>query len=414
MTSISVLRAGAQYAEPSVPAEPARDECLGYAVLRSRAEFDALEGEWNDLFARAGSRTNVFQTFNWNWHWANHYLGEAGCDCELALITVRRQGRLVALWPLVLVRRLGLKIAKWMGEPVSQYGDALIDLQENPAEITELSWAALNRELGAHALHLRKIRSDAAALPLIECAGATLTAREEAPYLDLASAPDFSVYEERYSAKARKNRRRLARRLADLGPITLQTLAGVASARAAALDAIALKRRSLQETGRMSPALEDARFAAFFADAAEGRGRPCGCRVSRMQVGEQLAASTIDVTGNGTCAAHLIVHAPQFDACGAGTLMTERWIGAASDDGFAVFDFLAPAHAYKREWADGAVTVSDYAVATSPIGVLVVAAYYALLRPRVKAAVERAARWKAQFAAALRQRKPPRPCSGGH
>lgn len=415
MALISILPDGAGYAGPSAPAaQLARTVGLAHAVLRNRAEFDALEGDWNDLYARAGRRAHLFQTFNWNWHWANNFLNHAGCNCELALVTVRRQGRLVALWPLMLVHRFGLKVAKWIGEPVSQYGDALIDPTEDADEIFAASWTAISRELGAHAVHLRRMRADAVALPFIRRARATLTARDDAPYLDLASAPGFAAYEERYTAKARKNRRRLARRLSALGPVSTQTLAGSAAARMAALDAIALKRRSLKATGRVSPALDDPRFAAFFADAAEGRDHPCGCRVSRMLVGERLVASTIDVTGNGACAAHLIVHEPEFDACGAGTLMTEQWIRAASDDGFALFDFLAPAHGYKREWADGTVTVSDYAVATSPIGVLLVAAYYAVLRSRLKSAVERAARWKSRLAAALHHRKPPRACHGGH
>lgn len=387
---------------------------LSAEVVTSKSGLEALKGDWNDLFQRCGRGRHVFQTFNWNWHWANHFLGGDTCDCNLAIVTVRREGRLVALWPLMVVRRFGLRIAKWMGEPVTQYGDALIDPAEDAAEIFARSWAVISHGLDAHALHLRKMRADALALPLIQKTRAALTAREEAPYLDLASAPNFATYEQRYSAKARKNRRRLARRLADLGPVTTQTISGGTAARAAALEAIALKRHSLRATGRVSPALDDPRFAAFFADAAEGRDHPCGCRVSRLLVGEQLVASTIDVTGNGTCAAHLIVHDAQFDACGGGTLMTEQWIRAASNDGFAVFDFLAPAHGYKREWADGTMTVSDYAMATSPIGVLVVAVYYARLRSRVKAAVERAARWKARIAATLVHREPPRSCAGRH
>ena len=33
--------------------------------------------------ARAGASAQVFQTFNWNWHWANHYLGKPYDEVEL-------------------------------------------------------------------------------------------------------------------------------------------------------------------------------------------------------------------------------------------------------------------------------------------------------------------------------------------
>src|SRR5262245_8266379 len=92
---------------------------LAVAGARDRPGLDALEPEWNDLFRRAGKSAQLFQTFNWNWHWANHYL-PAGrghrSGPSLALVTVRREGRLVMLWPLVLERVAGLKVLYWMGE----------------------------------------------------------------------------------------------------------------------------------------------------------------------------------------------------------------------------------------------------------------------------------------------------------
>lgn len=412
MTSISLSLSGVR----RVPADAAQllgrsnpPEC---AVVRTRAGFEALESEWNDLFARAANGANVFQSYNWCWHWARHYLDCPDGNCELSIVTVRRSGRLVALWPLMVVRAGLVRVAKWLGEPVSQYGDGLVDASENPNEIAAASLAALVRDLSVQALHLRKVRADARAISLLSLAHARVTAEEAAPCLALASAPDFDSYELRYSAKARKNRRRLARRLAGNGHVTIERVTHGAPARAAALEAIALKRRSLEETGRVSPALADPRFAAFFADAAEGGAHPCGCGVSRMLVDGRLVASAIDVSAKGHRAAHLIVHDSAFDDCGAGMLMMEQWIRTASEDGMAVFDLLAPAHAYKGEWADGTVCVRDYAIATTPTGRLIVACYYGFLRARSKAAVEWGARTLKAISARLHGRKGPRACDG--
>ena len=54
------------------------------SVVSERASFDALEPEWNDLFRRAGRDAQLFQSFNWSWHWANHYLdpGRARRACR--------------------------------------------------------------------------------------------------------------------------------------------------------------------------------------------------------------------------------------------------------------------------------------------------------------------------------------------
>jgi hypothetical protein len=73
-------------------------------LLTERADFDVLEADWNALFERAGKPTQVFQTFNWNWHWANHYLASSPGGVEgvkLSLATARRNGRLIMRWSLV-------------------------------------------------------------------------------------------------------------------------------------------------------------------------------------------------------------------------------------------------------------------------------------------------------------------------
>src|SRR5262249_19714182 len=45
-----------------------------FSLISDRADFDALEEEWNALFARAGRPHQLFQTHGWLHHWANHYL----------------------------------------------------------------------------------------------------------------------------------------------------------------------------------------------------------------------------------------------------------------------------------------------------------------------------------------------------
>ena len=183
-----------------------------------------------------------------------------------------------------------------MGEPVSQYGDVLAEDLPDGLRLMRQAWRFIATRLGADAVCLRKVRADAAVAPLLRELGMQQTAAAEAPYLDLASAPDFASYELRYTGKARKNRRRLARRLAEQGPLAIERHTGGAEARAAAPQAIALKREWIKHTGRLSPALADQRFAAFFADVAEGRVRPAGCGVTVLKSNGAPAGIAIDIT----------------------------------------------------------------------------------------------------------------------
>ena len=72
----------------------AAPEACTFALITDRAGFDALETDWNDLFWRAGRRCQIFQTFNWNWHWSNHYLPAPSDEAapSLAIVTGRRGG----------------------------------------------------------------------------------------------------------------------------------------------------------------------------------------------------------------------------------------------------------------------------------------------------------------------------------
>jgi CelD/BcsL family acetyltransferase involved in cellulose biosynthesis len=362
-----------------------------FAVISERSAFDALEPEWNDLFARAGRDTQLFQTFNWNWHWANHYLAAASGKGErrsLAIVTVRRNGHLVMLWPLVVERVAGLEVLHWMGEPVSQYGDVLAEAAPDLPQLMRRAWHFIITGLGADAIFLRKVRADAAIAPLLGELGARRTAVAEAPCLDLASAPDFAGYEQRYSAKARKNRRRLMRRLQERGAFAIERHAGGAQARAAAFEAIALKRAWINATGRLAPALADRRFAAFFADAAEGRGRSAGCGVTVLKSNGETAGIAIDVTCGARRAAHVIVHDPRLDSFGPGTLLLQEWIRGASADRIATFDLLAPALDYKLDWADRTVAVEDFALGLTLAGRAYAHVYLGAMRERLKSAAE--------------------------
>ncbi|MBA4174698.1 MAG: hypothetical protein C0511_19105, partial [Hyphomicrobium sp.] len=141
------------------------------AFISDRAAFDALEDDWNRLFLRAGRSTQYFQTFNWLWHWSNHYLSAAvtsRASTRLAIVTLRRHGELVLVWPLVMERTAGLDCLTWMGGPVTQYGDILVDpAVDDSMELIRTSWDCILARLAPDIVRLRKVRDDAAIAPFL-------------------------------------------------------------------------------------------------------------------------------------------------------------------------------------------------------------------------------------------------------
>jgi CelD/BcsL family acetyltransferase involved in cellulose biosynthesis len=361
-----------------------------FALITDRRTFDALEDEWNALFARAGRSTQVFQTFNWNWHWANHYLSGApgGIDgLHLSIVTARRDGRLIMILPLVCERVRGITQIFWMGDPVSQYGDVIIDDLADALDVMRGGWAFLCRHAKGDIVRLRRVRADAAIAPLMDEIGARIADRQKAPYLDLASAPSSAKYHERYSSHTRRNRRRLARRLDEAGPVTFERHRGGPQARALAVKALELKAEWLRHRGLVSHAISDERMARFFADAAGSDGRSTNCVVSVLKSNGVPAALEVSFTCKGRLALHVIVYSLQFEKSGAGVLLMEKSINDGFADGIGVYDMLAPGDNYKLDWADGSADVYDWVKPLSLAGFTYARLYLGMLRGRAKAAI---------------------------
>ncbi len=367
------------------------DRSLVFETITDRSAFDALEAEWNGLFARAGASHQLFQTFNWCWHWCNHYLRED--RGRLAIVTGRRAGRLALVWPLVRQSWLGARVLSWMGEPVSQYGDVLVEKGPDRARLLAGAWRHIVETGGADLVRLRKVRGDAAVAPLLEASHAHVTAEMQAPYLDLGSAPDFDTYQKRYPGRARKNRRRHRRRLAEHGPLAFDFLAEGPEARALVRAALAMKRAWLRDRGLTSRAFADGRLERFFLDVAGDRTRPTGCRVSVLSCAGQPAAIEVAFVCGTRCAAHIGAYDLAFERHSPGSLQLEDTFARCYDEGIEVYDLLAPADAYKTMWADAAVPVRDHVLALTARGRLTALPLIARLGTRAKAAIARAPAW---------------------
>jgi CelD/BcsL family acetyltransferase involved in cellulose biosynthesis len=373
--------------------EPAKNAAadLDFNLITDRAAFDALELDWNELFERSGRPTQVFQTFNWNWHWANHYLSGAPGGIEglkLSIVTGRRDGRLIMIWPLVSERVRGIRQIFWMGEPVSQYGDIIIDDVPDALDVMRAGWDFLSAHAKGDVVRLRRVRKDAAIAPLMDAIGARITDRQKAPYLDLASAPTYAKYEERYTSRARRNRRRLARRLEEQGTVAFERHYGGPEARALAMKALALKTEWLRQRGLVSHAISDARMARFFSDAAEGKDKSTNCIVSALKSDGEPAALEVSFTCKGRLALHVIVYSLKFEKSGAGVLLMEKSMSDGYLDGIGVYDMLAPGDNYKLDWADDSADVYDWVKPLSLAGFTYARLYLGLLRSRAKHAIE--------------------------
>lgn len=372
---------------------------VSYEIITTRAGFDALEPEWNDLYERAGKNCTVFQSFNWHWHWCNHFLGgdaaaedsdasgNKGSRSQLSIITIRRAGRLVMIWPLVMTRVAGLRQLAWIGAPVSQYGDVLAEGGADTNKLLHLSFQFIKQNGGADVIYLRKVRADALVAPLLEAEGLTVLEEKEAVSHDLAKDGDFETYSKRHKPRAQRNRRRQLRRMEEQGKVEFKFYPPGKEARDITKQALAMKRIWLAEKGQVSSAFAHKNFDDFFADVTMGASHSPGACVSVLTCGDKIAAVEIGLNGKTTRYMHIIVYNMEFERFAAGAQHMAGSIKHAFDSKLETFDLLAPNTRYKTDWADNLTKVRDYAIGTSAKGKAYIWAYLKNLRPKMKAAV---------------------------
>lgn len=382
-------------------------ETLSLDLITTRPAFLDLEKEWTELFERAGRPEQVFMTFPWCRHWADAYLNRPGCKTQLAILTGRESGRLVMVWPLVLNHIAGLRELSCLGEPVSQYGDVLVEPDLAVQRDLSDGWAHLVRSLRPSVVRLNKTRADSVIAPLMTALGARITQDQQAPYVDLTAGGDWATLEKRlFTSKSIKNRRRQARRLEEMGEVSINTYAAGPEAQALAAAAIELKRAWLAEKGLVSPAISDQRTLDFFSCLAANPALGNFIRFSSLDVSGRPAAISLGFACKGRLAVHLIVYAAEFEKAGAGALLMEHSIRSAFADGFKVYDLLAPGGGYKHEWTELSVPVADYSLALTRAGRLYASAYLAVIRPRLKDAVMRLGALKRRLRGARPVKRP--------
>lgn len=337
----------------AMPPPVRRGDTVTLALVADVAGFLALRRDWEALFERSAAPRQLFQSHVFLRHWATHYLN---ADTQLSIVTARRAGELVMVWPLIRQRRYGLDTLRFMGVPVAQFGDVLVG--DGESALLEAGWTFI-QTLRADLFEARKLRADSrlALSGLLD--GAVEGDRQEAPFADLTRRVGEAGPSHAYPARERSNYRRRLRRLEERGPLDhAMPSPGPEAARLAAA-AIAMKRAMLARRGIVAPVINDPRFAAFFTDLAADPSGEASLRIASLSVDGAPIGIDLSFDCKGHSFAHVLATDPEHEHSGIGKLLIHHSFAGARTRGSTVFDLLAPSEPYKLEHADGSVAVSD-------------------------------------------------------
>lgn len=308
--------------------EPCRALCID--TLNG---VEALGPEWNAL-ERETSEATGFQSFVWCSTW----LRLSGPGVAPRIICVREGERLVYLLPLQIERRFGVAVARWIGEPMTQYGDALALPGERRTHWRRLAEAEMARWRDVDLVALTRLRADG-----VLTEGVPASETLAAPYADLAG----------WKPRRRKSLERRMRRLDAMGPVALVEAATPERRETLARHGVSLKRLWLRSKGFYSAGLSHPVSGDFIASLA----RDGFLRVNALTVGDETVALDLGFLSGGAYRSLLGCFDLRFAEGSPGQALTARLIARCAADGLSTYDMLLPADPYKLEWSTGEVQI---------------------------------------------------------
>jgi CelD/BcsL family acetyltransferase involved in cellulose biosynthesis len=328
-----------------------------FRTLRSADELDALAPDWNELTARCPT-SYISQTHRWAAAAWRHVAAPRGR--ALHCLTLRSQGRLVAVWPLVVERRGALTVVRPLGPEASEYCSPLVEPGTEEGVRTKRLWREAAR-LGDLAL-LPYVRSDSALTGLLGRAGwwRAPDLGAPAPFLARGGYADFAAYQKTQPASLRQNLRRVRRRLAEKGSFTLgaEDPAQTGPVIDWLLDS---KKRWLESEGLGSDWIGRRDYRDFLVALAKPAESPLVLFALKVE-GTPIAAklATVDRT---RLESHIDVYDPQWSFCAPGKLVNEHCVAWAFERGLD-FDLRVGDEPYKREWAPLTCETTSWYIAT--------------------------------------------------
>ncbi len=372
MTLDSFVQNASVVSSPLVAArvKPRSDELLVVTDLKG---LERLSEGWRAL-DKAAMVPTPFQTFQWVQATAEAILARGG---QIAVVVAGPVEQPSVIMPLAIERRLGVRMARWLGEPLIQYGDGVA---ADPSRKNDIAacWAAV-RALPVDVVLLRNVRDTAALAPFLRTACVPVGPVETSRYLDLSLVRQAGSFDRMIGASVGKRNRVAERRLSGQGALEFRVHTG-AAARPWAEAAIAMKRLWLSERGLTGSILEDESARQVLVDLCGQEGGA----VSTLMVDGTLAAAELGFHHRGHYIAYLGAYCPKLSSFSPGRTQMRGTIDWCQEQGFSAYDLLAPDDGYKLEWTTSQADVHSLGYANTLIGKAFLAA--SRMRPGVKAA----------------------------
>lgn len=309
--------------------------------------FDAaFVARWDEL-RRADPLSSVYHRPAVVRAWAESCADVTGCE---PLFGVAMAEGVTVLLPWVITtyrgRLISRRVIEAVGEDLFGYHDPMVAGPNAAAVSWDAFWAAVRSATASfgHQGFLRSVHADRA--------GGSGISADHAPILHLQGASSLDDLLSRCSGNHRSCIQRGFRRLAERGPVSLQTIESAAGHAAAAtvfgdLCRVYEQRREERPeyTSLDRPGLRELWHRVATVGVAEGWGH-----LSTLSVGSEPIAWHLGLVDGGALYWWVPTHAREYQAVSPGRLLLASLVGLGIESGWHSVHFLTGAQQYKLAW----------------------------------------------------------------
>lgn len=352
-------------------------------MISTAQALRSLEADWRELELSQSRPASVFQSFDWVSTWCNVYLNPTS-ETEMLIFAGYHNRKLAFVWPLMKTQRLGIVSIEWLTSPAGQYGDALVADGYNARPWFQSAIKVMQRMRGVDLLRLRHVRKDSpfhayASERLIDARNS-----EKAPFLDLTPFQSETDYDERYNPTQRKRRKKIKKKLEELGPVAFERLKpGLACDRAIEM-AIAEKSRWLEGRGRINRILNCPHHLEFLKRLSRNSTGGTELVVTQLTTGGKPASWEIGFRHANTHFAYITSHLNELTDLSVGRLHMDMSQRLALAEGQTRFDLMVPYDVHKESWSSGMIDTDDFYTPLSFAGSIIGSLYLSFARPLIR------------------------------
>ncbi|MEO0384680.1 MAG: GNAT family N-acetyltransferase [Pseudomonadota bacterium] len=357
-----------------------RSECLS-----TREEILGVQEAWHRLEAISQTNT-VFQAFDLCMPWLDTYVFGEDPTHDAKVIALYQGDELVGLLPLAVPHSGVVVLAEWIGEPLVQYGDLLLDQSCDLVALGKVLKDAVSN-LGVDGLLLRAVRADAAIHSVLPLDGATQAGvARQAATADLTDFQTADDYFATFSSKSRKRMRRRRKELAKTGDLGFKVVPAGPDVLEIYDLALEWKKAWLAENGLTSRTFMDERALKTLREAVAWPSKNNPFTAFVQTLNDKPVAIAIGLVGPQGKAVFLTAFSADHGALSPGMVQIESTIRFGVEAGWPAYDLMAPLDTYKTSWTNTVCDVTDHVMAFTPKARLYRGIYLSTLRPAMKAA----------------------------